>query len=325
MRLLATGLVASGLGCSSLFAATKAQESATPDSASKAAPATSTNIVSAPAPSTPREYFNAGTQQLRAGKFREAEAFLESALSSQKDELQYPSLYNLGHVRFDQGAEELKKKGPAGPTVAQGKAAGQAADGAIRAADAALASNEVDKMVAAYMNGRGVKKELKAATTAVEQALKVYRGTLSKWERASGDFKGAVEIKTSDADAEHNAEVVDRCIAKLVDSLKQMQQCASGMSDKGRELGDKLQKLKGRIPAPNMPPGAAGDDDEEEDMPFGQKPNQKEGSTKEGQQMNMTPEQAGWLLDGFKLDSERRLPMGQNQTGQPKDRTRPTW
>ena len=74
-----------------------------------------------------------------------------------------------------------------------------------------------------------------------------------------------------------------------------------------------------------MPPGAAGEDDDDEDQPFGQKPNQKEGAAKDGQQMNMTPEQAGWLLDGFKLDSERRLPMGQNQTGQPKDRTRPTW
>jgi hypothetical protein len=41
--------------------------------------------------------------------------------------------------------------------------------------------------------------------------------------------------------------------------------------------------------------------------------------------MNLSPEQAGWLLEGFKLDSERRLPMGQKDTAEPKSRSRPTW
>ena len=39
-------------------------------------------------PATPREYFNAGTKQLRSGKLKEAEASLESALASQKPEVQ---------------------------------------------------------------------------------------------------------------------------------------------------------------------------------------------------------------------------------------------
>ena len=56
------------------------------------------------------------------------------------------------------------------------------------------------------------------------------------------------------------------CIAKLVDSLREMQQCCNGMCDKGKQLGDALKGLKGRIPAPNMPPGAAGDD-EDDDRP----------------------------------------------------------
>jgi len=110
-----------------------------------------------------------------------------------------------------------------------------------------------------------------------------------------------------------------------VDSLREMQQCQNGMGDKSRELGEELQKLKGRIPAPNMPPGAAGDEDEEDDFPMGPKRGEKEGPTKEGEQMALSPEQAGWLLEGFKLDSDRRLPMGQRETGQPKDRSRPTW
>ncbi|HWH70424.1 MAG TPA: hypothetical protein VNT26_13640, partial [Candidatus Sulfotelmatobacter sp.] len=71
-------------------------------------------------PTTPRDFFNAGTQKLRDGKLREAEAFLESALASQSERLQPPALYNLGHTRFKQGVEELKKGPPAGPTAARG-------------------------------------------------------------------------------------------------------------------------------------------------------------------------------------------------------------
>ena len=52
-------------------------------------------------PATPREFYNAGTRQLRDGKLREAEASLESALASQDpNSLQPPALYNLGLVRF---------------------------------------------------------------------------------------------------------------------------------------------------------------------------------------------------------------------------------
>src|SRR5438477_87113 len=92
-------------------------------------------------PSSPRDFFNAGTQKLRDGKLREAEAFLETALTSQNERFQPPSLYNLGHVRFGQGVQELKKGPSAKPTAARGRAAAQMADGAIDAADSALASN----------------------------------------------------------------------------------------------------------------------------------------------------------------------------------------
>jgi tetratricopeptide (TPR) repeat protein len=276
-------------------------------------------------PDTPREFFNAGTRQLEAGKLREAEASLESALTSQDQRLQPPALYNVGLVRFRQGVEELKKGPAAKPTAARGQAAIQQADAASHQAEEALAGNDVQVMVAAYLRGRGVRKELKAATEAVRRALKVYGTALSKWERSSGDFKSALELNRADSDARHNAEVLDRCIAKLVDSVLELQQSAKGMGDKKQQLGDLMKQLKGRIPAPDMPPGAAGDDDEDEEQPSGPKPDQEEGPTKEGQEMVLSPEQAGWLLDGYRLDSERRLPMGGANPGQPKDRTRPTW
>ena len=278
-----------------------------------------------PVPTTPREYYNAGAQQLKDGKLREAEASLETAAASQQERLQVPALYNLGEVRFAQGIEALKKSPPAGPTVARGRAAEARADEAIRKLDDALAGNDVQQLVAAYMRGRGARKELKGALEAVRKAMTVYGAGLSRWQRASGDFKSALELRSSDADSEHNAEVVDRCIAKLVDSLREMQACANGMCDKSGQLGGKLKQCKGRIPGKDMPPGAAGDDDEDEDMPFGPQPGQEEGPSKEGKEMTLSQEQAGWVLDGFKLDSERRLPMGQGELAQPKDRNRPTW
>ena len=83
------------------------------------------------------------------------------------------------------------------------------------------------------------------------------------------------------------------------------------MGDKMQQLGDLLKQLKGRIPAPDMPPGAAGDDDEDEDQPLGPKPGQEEGPTKEGQEMTLSPEQAGWLLEAVSGSTANgRLPMG---------------
>jgi len=276
-------------------------------------------------PATPREFYNAGTRQLSAGKLREAEASLETALASQNQRLQPPALYNLGLVRFGQGVEELKKGPAAKPTAARGQAVIEQADAAIRQAGEALAGNDVQKMVAAYLRGRGMRKELKAATEAVRRALQVHGTALGKWERSSGDFKSASELNSADSDAQHNAEVLDRCIAKLVDSLRELQQCMNGMGDKKQQLDDALKQLKGRIPAPDMPPGAAGDDEEEEDQPLGPKPGQEEGPSKDGQEMPLSREQAGWLLDGYKLGGERRLPMGEGAPAQPRERSRLPW
>ena len=195
-----------------------------------AAAATNTTVAAreSAAPVTPREFFNAGTREFRAGRLREAEAFLESALATQNERLQTPALYNLGHVRFSQGVEELKKGPSAGASAAMSRMAQEQGEATLRAADEALESNEVQKMVAAYLHGRGKRKELKAAREAVLQALQAHRATLAKWERSSGDFKSAVELDSAQPDARLNADIVDRRIAQLVDSLRQLQQNVGG-------------------------------------------------------------------------------------------------
>jgi hypothetical protein len=283
------------------------------------------NAPEPPPPTTPREFYNAGTAKLEAGKLLEAESLLETVLASQTERLQPPALYNLGHVRFDQGLELLKKGPAAGPTNERGQAAAAAARNAAEGADAALASDDVQKMVAAYLRGRGIRRELKAATKAVQVALETHGAALNKWQRSEGDFKSTLELHHPDADARQNVDTVDRCIAKLVDTVRQMRQTLGQMGQQNQNLGQKLKQLRGRIPAPDMPPGAAGDDDDDEDLPNGPKEGQKEGPSKQGEEMKLSPEQAGWLLEAYRLDSERRLPMGQQQTGDPRERNRLTW
>jgi tetratricopeptide (TPR) repeat protein len=278
-----------------------------------------------PPPSSPREFYNAGTRELHAGKLREAEASLETALAGQSPALQPPALYNLGHVRFGLGLEELKKGPAAKPSSQRGRAAAQTAQDASRDADAALASDEVQKMVASYLRGRGARRELKAATQAVKRALQTYGNALTKWQRSSGDFKSTLELNRADSDAKANADAVDRYIARLVDSIRELQQAAAALGNKGDELKEKMKQLKGRIPAPDMPPGAAGDDDDDEDSPNGPQQGDKEGASKQGEEMSLSPEQAAWLLNGFKLDSQHRLPMGQESTALPKDKSGRTW
>jgi len=283
------------------------------------------DAVSSPPPASARDLFNAGTRQLRAGKLPEAEALLQTAVASQNLRVQTPALVNLGEVRVAQGAELLKKEPPAGATTERGRAAAQHAEEASRGADEAGASNDVEKMVAAYVRGRGAKRELRDATEAVNRALKTHGAVLAKWQRAAGDFKSAVELQGTEADAQFNADATDRAIAALVDKLNQLQQTAAMLAGAKMKLDEKLKGLKGRIPAPQMPPGAAGDDQEEEDAPFSPQFGQEEGASREGKEMSLSPEEAAEILAGFKLGEGLRLPMGPGEPGKPRDRSRPDW
>ena len=166
------------------------------------------------APMKPREIYNAGTQQLQKGKLREAENLLEAATASQEESIQPHALYNLGHVRFLQGEELLKKTPPSKPTLRQGNTAAANSQAAVKTAEDALQLKELKSLVNAYLNGRGARRELNAAIKAVRQASEVYGTALDRWQRASGDFKSAHELNPKDTDAKANADIVDQNIAR---------------------------------------------------------------------------------------------------------------
>ncbi len=280
-------------------------------------------------PVTARDFYNAGTEMLAGKKFTDAERLFQSALAAQDEQVQPRAIYNLGHARFSGGLELLKKGPDAQKIASQGSDALAAGQSAIRQSESALAENNLDQMVAAYFAGRGARHDLRQAEKAVQSAMETYGKTLQKWQRAADDFHGAAELNPADTNATRNAEIVERGIAKLVDSLRKMQEMMGMMGQQRQQLGKLLSKLKGQIPAPNAPPGAAGDDDDEEEG--GKQPEslagQKENAGHEGEQMQapLSPDQAGQILSGLSLDGTRRLEMSDKEGKPPGDRKGRNW
>jgi len=60
-------------------------------------------------------------------------------------------------------------------------------------------------------------------------------------------------------------------------------------------------------------------------MPKGLQPGIQEGASKSGEEQRMSREEAGEMLKGFRLDGDRRLPMGEGKEAPPKDPNRKTW
>ena len=282
-----------------------------------------------PAPATARDFYNAGARLLAATNYADAEKMFESALAAQDERVQPPALYDLGHTRFGEGAELLKKGPDAQKVSAQDNAALAAGDTAIRSAESALADTNLDRMISSYLEGRGARHELRAAEKAVKSAMETYGKTLLKWQRAADDFKSAAEMDPADTNAAHNVEIVERVIAKLVDSLQKMQAMAGAMGKQKQDLGKLLSKLKGQIPASDAPPGPAGEDGDDDGQ--GVQPDelavQKENAARAGDQLpaQLSPDQAGQILDVLSLDGGRRLSMSDKQGVPPGDQKGRNW
>jgi hypothetical protein len=270
-------------------------------------------------PVTAREKFNSGTRKLGEGKLADAEALLQSVLAAQDERTRPAALYNLGHVRVAQGAEELKKGPPGKQTIDRSRAAIENGEEAIQQAQAALSERDVNRMVSAYLNGRGARREFRGALQAVKKAMEAHGATLIKWRRALGDFRSAAELNPADTNAVQNARIVEQEIAKLVDDVTEMMQMAMQMGQMSQQLKGMMEELKGQIPMENMPPGAPGDDGEEV-MPEALR-GQEEDKGKEGRELEkpLSPEEAGRLLDGLQRDGGRRLPMGGRELGGDKE------
>jgi tetratricopeptide (TPR) repeat protein len=280
-------------------------------------------------PVTARDFYNVGTKLLAAKQYAEAEKMFQAALATQDERVQPEALYNVGHTRFSAGLERLKQGPDAQKVAAQGSTALAEGDRAIHQSESALAANNLNDMMTAYIEGRGARHDLREAEKAVSAAMETYGKTLDQWLRAADDFKGAAELNPADTNAAHNAEIVEHGIAKLVDSVRKMQEMMGAMGQKKQDLGKLLSKMKGQIPAANAPPGPAGEDDDDDNQ--GVTPDslagKKEGASREGDQLQLSisPDQAGQMLNGLSLDGTRRLNMSDKEGTPPKDRKGRNW
>jgi hypothetical protein len=268
-------------------------------------------------PVTARDFYNAGTELLSAKKFNEAEQMFLSALSAQDARVQPPALYNLAHARFADGLAALKKGPSAQSTIAQGSQADAEASSAIQQGQAALAENDLSKLIAAYLAGLGARRDVRAAEDAIRQAMQTYGETLRKWQQADDDFKSAAELNPADKDAARNAQIVEQYIARLVDSLRQMQNLGAKLGDQHKKLNQLLQEIGGRIPKPNLPPGAPGDKDEEDDGLLPQSlRGMEEGATRMDNsiEMPLSRDEAAQILNGIPLDAAESLKMNEHPT-----------
>ena len=263
---------------------------------------------------TPRELYNQGAQSLEKGYLREAESYLLRATSSNLASLQPPALYDLGHVRFQLGKELLKGEQPRAPMIDHAENAHDDGQDAIREADRALKSDDLNHIIGAYNAGRGVRKPLRLANEEVMRAGDLYGAVVVRWKRSVGDFRSTVELRADDRDAQFNADVVQRHIDELQKHMKELAEKKEALGKTRADLKKKLAELRKKIPDGMMQPGQGEPDDEDdEDEPKEpQKPDSgfKDEVGREGEKRGITPEMAQQILEALGLKGDRKLPVG---------------
>lgn len=276
---------------------------------------------------TPREEYNEGAKALDKGYLRESENWFLRAAGSQREAIQPPSLYNLGHVRFRQGKELLKGETERQPLVDRALSAEEEGGDAITNADRALRKDDLMGILEAYMNGRATRKQLRLANEDVQRALDLYGAVLVRWRRSVGDFRSSDELLTN-VDARDNAATVQRHIEELLKHMKQLEEQKQAMAGLRGELKKKLAELKKKIPDGMMQPGQGEEDEDDEDEPKSQpKPDSgwQDRGGKEGDQRGITPEIAQQILEALGLTGDRKLPLGGEEQAKPRDRKGRDW
>ena len=159
-------------------------------------------------PQDARGFYNEGVGKLGKGELRDAEMSLRKAAGAEVESVQPLALYNLGHVRFRQGEETLKGEGSRQQLLDSSAAAVTVAEEAIRNGGRALESDALQEIIAAYMDARAARKELRFSRDETSRTMGLIGSALERWRRSVGDFHSALELDPANADATVNAEIV---------------------------------------------------------------------------------------------------------------------
>src|SRR5262249_3357809 len=156
-----------------------------------------------------RDLYNEGVGKLGQGELREAEASLRQAAATNVETVQPLALYNLGHVRYQQGVETLKGEGSRQQLLDSSEAACAVAEEAIREGERVVDSGDLQQIISAYIEARAARKQLRVARDDTRRTLDLLGSALSRWRRSVGDFHSAAELDQSNSDATFNADVVE--------------------------------------------------------------------------------------------------------------------
>ncbi|MEI7728689.1 MAG: VWA domain-containing protein [Verrucomicrobiota bacterium] len=273
---------------------------------------------------SPRTLFNCGTQSLREGRWREAEAAINAAVTSNDATVQPLALYNLGQVRFRAAQEVLKGTPTAGDLETRSEQGILSADSAIKTADAALAGSDLRAAVSAYRMGRATVKSLRQTLDAVKGSADTYGMVLQRWQRAADDFKSALELRIGYENARINAGIVDLHIEELTKERWKIQEIRDAVDAKKMELQQRLDALKRRLPPEESRGEHGADDDASKDPSQSSKPDEQEHKGENGKEMVLTPEEAMRLLSSLRLDLSRQYSTG-NLPNDRQNRAGRTW
>jgi hypothetical protein len=274
---------------------------------------------------SPRASYNRGVESLEKNLLREAESWLLRSAAAQKNALQPPAVFNLGHVRFQQGSELLKGEQPPEPILGRSEAATDDADEALDRADRALQSGDLMAIIEAYLTGRISRKELRLANEDVQRALDLYGSVLARWRRSLGDFRSSDELKPDD-DSKFNARVVERRIEELLKKAKELEKQREGLGQMRSDLKDKLAELRSKIPDGMLPPGQGeGDEEDEEENQPTPDSGWQDQAGRDGERRGITPEMAQQILEALGLTGNRKLPLGEGDRQPPRDPNAKDW
>jgi tetratricopeptide (TPR) repeat protein len=259
-----------------------------------------------------RELYNDGVKKLGKGELRDAEMSLRRAAGGDAEAVQPLALYNLGHVRFRQGEETMKGEGNRQQLLDSSAAAVAVAEEAIRNGGRALESDAVQEIIAAYMDARAARKDLRFSRDETSRTMGLIGSALERWRRSVGDFHSSLELDASNGDAKINAEVVERKIEELLNFKRQLEQQSERVAQEREKIKEAMKKLRGKIPKEMQ---RESDDEEDDDDPdekkdpqIGEKQQQRIGSDRE-----VSPDMARWLKETMK---RRTMQLGTKQEGE---------
>ena len=257
-----------------------------------------------------RELYNEGSAKLGKGDLREAETALREAAATNAEDVQPLALYNLGHVRFAQGTETLKGEGNRQQLLSSADAACAVAEEVIRRGVPVAETGELQDVIAAYMEARAARKELRVSRDDARRTLDLLGSALSRWRRSVGDFHSAAELDAKNEDATFNADVVERKIGELLQFKKQAEQRSESVGGQREKLKELMKKLRGKIPKEMMRGDDNEEDDDDEPEDKGEpKPGEKQ-QQRIGGEREVSPEMARWLKETMK---RRTMSLGTDE------------